>query len=197
MNRANRDTWQCARSLNDLGELTAQWMQGMLAEQPGYYGPSDLDDPDRLVPVLAAVNRAGYVTIQSQHAFYGPGYDEAHWQQRAAVMGFASAPVADLLTRTASLHGLAVFAHDPRTLPRWRTRHGTAVAVTRREGGTYTSFGSQFSRSFLRGQYGDCHPLAVAALCSAWQVTVVDPVWGRRDLLWDVLAGMCERSRRK
>jgi hypothetical protein len=29
----------------------------------------------------------------------------------------------------------------------------------------------------------------VKALCAAWQVTVIDPEWGRDDLLWDVLAG--------
>jgi hypothetical protein len=32
-----------------------------------------------------------------------------------------------------------------------------------------------------------CHRDAVRALCSAWQVTVIDPEWGRPDVLWQVL----------
>ena len=39
--------------------------------------------------------------------------------------------------------------------------------------------------------YGICHPDAVDALCAAWQVTLIDPEWGRRDALWDMLAAFC------
>jgi hypothetical protein len=187
VNRSDRQAWQSARTFADLGELTAQWIEGKVGEQPGYCGPSDLDDPERLVPLLAALNRSGYMTIQSQAAFDALACDGAHWQQRAAVMGFAAQEAARLLYNSAWEADLIVIAHDPADLPRWFTRHRAAADVTRRGNRTMTGFGSHLSRRLLRGEYGDCHPDAVNALCSAWQVTVIDPVWGRPDLLWEVL----------
>jgi hypothetical protein len=35
--------------------------------------------------------------------------------------------------------------------------------------------------------YGICHPGAIEALCAAWQVTIIDPEWGRNDVLWPAL----------
>ncbi len=63
--------------------------------------------------------------------------------------------------------------------------------VTRRDGEVVTRFGVQLPRRHIRSGitgYGICHPDAVDALCSAWQVTVIDPEWGRPDLLWRVLS---------
>jgi hypothetical protein len=57
--------WRSARTLADLGELTARWIEGAIASQPGYFGAADLESDD-LVPVLAAVNRAGFRTDTSQ-----------------------------------------------------------------------------------------------------------------------------------
>jgi hypothetical protein len=187
MNRSDRQAWQSARSLADLGELTAQWIEGTIGEQPGYCGPSDLDDPERLVPVCTALCRAGFVTTQSQEAFDGAGYDGAHWEQRAAVEGFATGEMAARLLAVAYRNRLCVISHGPSTLPRWGVRYGTAVAVTRRAGRDYTGFGTLLSRGHVRGVYGDLHPDAVGAVCSAWQVTVIDPAWGRPGALWRVL----------
>ncbi len=35
MNRADRKAWRSARTLADLGELTARWIEGDLGEHPG------------------------------------------------------------------------------------------------------------------------------------------------------------------
>jgi hypothetical protein len=192
MSRADRRAWKSARTLADLGELTARWLEGAIASQPGYCGPSDLDDPDRLVPLFAALCRAGYMTTQSQAAHDGPGYDGVHWEQRAAVEGFASPEIAARIIAAAERNGLHVIARDPQTLPRWRNRSRDAVPVTTRNGATISGFGMHLSRRFLRDDltgYGMCHPDAVGALCNAWQVTVIDPEWGRADVLWCVLSG--------
>jgi hypothetical protein len=187
MNRSDREAWQSARTLADLGELTAQWIEGTIGEQPGYCGPTDIETPE-MARVLTALNRAGYMTTQSQAGVTGPGYDGAGWEQRAAVEGFASPIAAYLLMDAAEKAGLWFTGHDPRKLPRWRIRTGGAVVITTRAGEPYTQFGVQFSRRFLRGTYaGVCDPLAVAAVCSAWQVTVIDPEWGRPGLLWRTL----------
>ncbi len=181
--------WQSARTLADLGELTARWIEGDLASQPGYCGPSDIEDP-ALVPFLAALNRAGFVTTGSQIGESGPGYDGAYWQQRAAVEGFASERTALALIRAAAACGLISVSYPPASMSRWRYRYDRSVTVTMREDRKITGFGVQLPRRHIRDSwlgYGICHRAAVDALCSAWQVTVIDPEWGRDDLLWHVL----------
>ena len=36
--------WRSARTLADLGELTARWLEGTVASVPGYCGPPDRGD---------------------------------------------------------------------------------------------------------------------------------------------------------
>ena len=50
--------WMEARTLADLGELMAQWLEGRIRYQPGYGGPPDPETTD-LIADLAALNRAG------------------------------------------------------------------------------------------------------------------------------------------
>jgi len=95
-----------------------------------------------------------------------------------------------MLRHAARKAGLLTVLHDPAALPRWRYRYGRSVTVTRVNGERFTGFGVQLPRRHIRDGwlgYGICSNEAVDALCSAWQVTVIDPQWGRSDLLWDVL----------
>ena len=189
--RSDLAAWQSARTHADLGELTARWLEGTIASVPGYCGPP-AGETEELIPVLAKLNRAGFVTTGSQPAFDGPGYDGAHWRQRAAVEGFAGPELASALLAAASGAGLTDVLHDPATLSRWRYDYDRDVTVTTRDGYEVTGFGVQLPRRHIRDSwigYGICHRDAVDALCSAWQVTVIDRQWGRADLLWDVLAG--------
>jgi hypothetical protein len=190
MNRADRKAWYSARTFGDLCELTARWIEGDPGEQPAYYGPSDIEDPE-MVPVLAALNRAGFMTTCSQAGMSGPGYDEAGWEQCAAVEGFADAATARRLVGIAGTGGMTVVIHEPP--PRWsrRVRYDEAVTVTWRAGHPYTHFGARVPVRDLRDAhvgYGNCHGDAVKALCDAWQVAVIDPEPGRRWLLWAVLS---------
>lgn len=190
MNRYNRHLWASARTLADLGELTARWLEGSVAEQPGYCGPSDIEDP-ALVPLLARLNRAGFMTTGSQIGEDGPGYDGVRWQQRAAVEGFAGTALAQELYDVARSAGLMTAVHYPATLPRRRYGYSRAITVTMRADCDYTRFGVQLPRRHIRDPhigYGICHRDAVDALCGAWQVAVIDPEVGRNDLLWDSVA---------
>ena len=157
------------------------------------------------MPVLARLNRAGFVTSGSQPASDGKGCDGANWRQRAAVEGYASDAVLDRLRSCVRLD--ATTGTFPLLIAqkasRWRYRYDRAVAVTRTDGCDphcptrhadgcdYTWFGAKVPRHrHIRDPhmgYGICHPDAVDAVCEAWQVTVIDPEWGRNDLLWDVL----------
>ena len=58
--------WEAARTLDEMGELTARWLEGTVAFCPSQpcEGP-DWETTD-LVPVLAGFNRSGLVTTGSQ-----------------------------------------------------------------------------------------------------------------------------------
>jgi len=187
VNRADRERWASARTLADLGELTALWLEGEIRKAPGYDGPPDPETLP-LVPVLAAACRAGFVTSGSQ-----PGCRGAGQEQRAAVEGFASLPTMDRLLRcrdgVLAERGLPIVIRAWRAS--WRTSWRYAIPVSRSDGQVVTRFGARLSRRFIRDPwtgYGACHRDAVAALCGAWQVTVTDPQWGRDDALWPVPA---------
>jgi hypothetical protein len=186
MNRHDRAQWASARDLAHLGALTALWLEGELGECPGYCGPPD-DETRWLVPVLAACNRAGFLTDGSQ-----PGYDCGgdKWVQRAAVEGFAAAPLAIELCERALDAGLLAYA---RIAPWWRNRHSTAYPVSACDGRYVTSFGTTLSARYLRWQFSQCHRAAQAAVCGAIQVTLIDPQWGRNDRLWPALAAITEQ----
>lgn len=184
MNRA----WKNARTLGDLCELTARWLEGTIPDQPGCNaGPDPETQP--LVPALAALNRAGFLTRGSQPGIASRS-NSGSWQ-RAAVSGFAGPAMAQAIAGAAHCARLTVITHDPASLPGWRTSYDQAFPVSRNGGRIVTSFGEQLSRMALRDSwtgYGDCHRSAADAVCAAWQVTVIDPEWGRQDHLWDVLA---------
>jgi hypothetical protein len=185
MNRTDRKLWAQTRTLADIGELTAQWLEGSIASVPGYCG-GPAEETASLVPVLAAVNRAGFVTDQSQPGGSGDG-----WEQRAAVSGFADDATLDALTRAArkAPDGLVLLACEA---ARFRLDYRSALPVTRSGGRDFTWFGAALPRRHLRDSwigYGECGREAVKAVCNAWQVTLVDTEWGREySPLWAVLA---------
>ena len=179
MPRQDRRRWRTARTLADLGELTAQWLEGRISSRPGYEpccGPED--ETAHLVPVLAAANRAGYVTACSQ-----PGSDESVWRQRAGVEGLADQETATSLVD--AMGDLVVVAVPVR---HWWRRNRHRIPVTTREGKPSTWFGMHLTRGQLAHEFDVCHPAAISALARAWQVTVIDPVWGRDDVLWPRLS---------
>jgi hypothetical protein len=181
VNRGDTARWQTAHSLGDLGELTALFLEGQLSETPSHGGPPD-PDTGPLIPVLTEVNRAGFVTEQSQ-----PGIppDADGSAQRANVSGFASNKTFAALTATLADTDLVITAararRDEKGLP-------PTIPITLDMGEECTWDGGAQSCTDLEYHYGStCHPDAVQALCNAWQVTIVDPEWGRNDVLWAAL----------
>ncbi|GIJ28265.1 hypothetical protein Vqi01_34270 [Micromonospora qiuiae] len=166
-------TWATATTLTELGELTARWLTGDLDETPTYCGPPD-EETATLVPVLAAINRAGFVTDFSQ-----PGEPlDRGWQQRAALSGFVDAPTCNRLAAALAPTDLILLhEHDD---------SGIRIPVTLQYGAAHTWVGGFPGFEFWEDELGQA---ALHALDAAWYVTVVDPVWGRADHLWHVLAG--------
>ena len=81
------ELWRNARTIEDLGEATARWIEGTLRFHPCYYGEEVDAETTPLIGVLAKCNRSGLVTTCSQPGFQS---DEEGFAQRACLEGYAS-----------------------------------------------------------------------------------------------------------
>lgn len=174
--------WRTARSIPDLGRLMALWLEGELPHWPGYGAEFGHEEAGvgHLVGPLAAVNRNGFLTTQSQPAADGRGADGAHWRQRAFVSATVRAR-SPLLARLPALEheGLVVVVGRP---PR-------PVALTDRDGTPTLEIGPwRPGRDHLAHEWAGTGRRALRELRRGTAVHVVDPVWGRDDRLWPALA---------
>ena len=115
--------------------------------------------------------------------------------QRAALEGFASAGTLEVLRCYAAGTRLILIA-----APADRPGHTgeTGIPVTLAGHRATTWFGSLPACRDIKdaeNSYGMCHPDAVGALLAAWQVTIIDPEWGRNDVLWPVLEAFTASAR--
>ena len=187
MSLADARRWMSAGSLAELGDLTALWLEGEIGQAPTNLGPP-AEETAELIPVLAAVNRAGFVTDGSQPGMSEPWQGSilgwtappgSVWWQRAAVSGFATAQACELL---ASLANPGLMCSITVAYPIWPAPPGWNV--TRIGAGAdwleATWFGEQILRTGIECEFGAmCQPAAVAALCDARQVTLIDSEWNR------------------
>lgn len=169
----SRAHWRHARTMPDVGELTAQWLEGRLPGRPAYYGRPDEGIRHITFP-LTVVNRAGYVTDAFQPQDRGVNVDGTRWVQRAAVAGFADDNVRDRLVRLADKHGFTVIEYRGR-LP-WRRKY-IGETVTTIDGEAFASFGHVMSRRDFSFWRWYLPAAAVHALKESWQITLIDPEW--------------------
>jgi hypothetical protein len=182
MNRHDRKLWASARTLQDLSDLTARWLEGKIRYNPGYGGGPNSETTE-LIPVLAACNRAGFLTSSSQPGIADDGTGSA---QRAAATGYADLATTNRLCAIAQAAGMKASAW--RAAPK-RTIYDFAEVVTIDQGRPFTSFGARLSRRDVRFEFDGCHRDAVRAVCDAWQITLIDTEWGREPSpLWAALA---------
>ncbi|MYV42902.1 hypothetical protein GT030_29565 [Streptomyces sp. SID1328] len=181
--RATRRRWVAARTLPELGDLMALWLEGELPFSPGYGGGPD-EETTELIPALVAANRAGFLTDQSQPGYDGPGFDRMRWQQRAAVSGLVGdEELLNRLRRAAESAGLLVLISHPRLLP-----HGKGAICTTRGFRPHTAFGEYMPPRLLRHIWRGISRAAMSDVLNAWQVCLIDPEIGRNDRLWPLLA---------
>ena len=189
--RADARFWAEARTLDDLGELMARWLEGSILYQPAW-GPRGPDpETESLVPALAELNRRAFVTHFSQ-----PGLSvRSHsGRQRAVVSGFGSEAVMHMIGRAGLDTDLIALIYPP-----GGRLDGLQIPVSVLDDLVGIWAGAEMRPDAIEEFYGpDCHQDAVAALRDAWQATVIDPHWGRNDLIWDrlqeALAGMAHPS---
>ena len=172
--------WRAARTLADLGELTAQWLEGGIASGPWYGGRSE-DETTPLIPVLAAANRAGFVTDFSQP---GELLDKDGSAQRAAVGGFTTTATLAALLAYLEGTGVTVLAHAGASQ---ETTFDVQMAVSLDDDAACTWAGGCLGRLEFESYADYCGHEVLAALAGAWQVSLVDPEWGRNTVLWPAL----------
>ena len=190
--------WHTARTLADLGQLTALWLEREVLCHPGYGDWDDDPGPDQetaeIVGPLVAANRAGYVTVSSQPGYQGPGCDPdqpgsghtRQWTQRAAVTGYATIPVRDRLRAVLPLQSLIFIDQPLLLLPRQRyTRH---VPVTWCEGTEYTWFGHRAGIRDLLLDFSSRSWRLNTRLAAARQITIIDQLSNRNTVLWPLLS---------
>lgn len=173
--RAYGYLWKEARTLADLGELTARWLEGAITYQPGYFGgPSPETGP--LIPYLAAYNRAGLFTTCSQ-----PGTESLTGAQRAWVCAFCTETALDAIVTRAARSGLITMCAAP------GEDSPLELEVTH-HGGMATTYAVPMTAEDIDAYYADDCPGALDAIKTAWRIDIIDPVWGRNDVLWNCLA---------
>ncbi|NGO77742.1 hypothetical protein G6045_19050 [Streptomyces sp. YC504] len=183
MRRRDARVWRKAHSFEDLSWLTVGWLEGALLSHPnGHHGGPD-SETRPLMPVLCEAYRGGFLTEGSQ-----PGelaeQEGTLWHQRAYVSGFAGPGLAGVLGEVARQAGLVTRIYLPAGRP---MLHGGAVDVTRWGERINTGVGEFLRPRAVRSVFLGCRTDAVEEVLAAWQVTVVDPEWGRNDVLWGTL----------
>lgn len=178
------NVWRSAQSIGDLGQNMANWLEGHGPDWPGYYGPFGQEEADgarHLIPVLAAANRAGYVTTCSQ-----PACDEyvqgIRWQQRAWVEGIVD-------QRSPLLDRLLGLKRQGFTVVRGWPLNG--FELTMRDGEAVTGIGGfRLRRNQVTREWRGVGRHALADLKQhGVRIHLIDMTWGRDDRLWPALTG--------
>lgn len=180
-----RAAWAVADTLEALGKLTASWLEGGITFYPLYDAPGPDPETKDLVPALATMNRAGFVTCHSQPG--QPWRDEG--AQRACVSGFCTVEVAETIAAGCLRTDLVCLVHWPGAEP------GAYIPVTIDEDRAYTWDGMGEALEDIVQNWAE-HGFRRAAkvLIDSWQVSVIDPVWGRNDLLWPTVVDALARG---
>jgi hypothetical protein len=158
MSRADAARWRAARSMADLGDLVVAWLHGDIQQTPGHCGPPE-GETAALTNVLGAVNRAGFVTDNSQLAEHWDGNVWNTW-----VQGFATDATLRRIREVTAGEPLRVEA----------CRGGVHAAV----------HGWRCPGAEAKGFWKDACPHVRGMLRDAWYVTITDLKPGRNDVLW-------------
>lgn len=177
--------WKKATSVADLGNLMADWLEGRISTRPAYCDTQPDEETDHLISILAACNRAGFVTTCSQPGEPETrGWDGRMYRQRAAVEGWvADRRLLDRLRVSAKRAGIDVIAHQPGV--RWHD----GIPVTDADREPYTWFArTDGHRNQIAYEWPGVGGRAVRELRKSTYLTLIDPAWGRDDRLWPALA---------
>jgi hypothetical protein len=170
MGRSDAARWRDCRTMADLGEAVVAWLAGEVTQTPGHCGPP-AEETYPLIPSLIVLNRAGFVTDNSQLAGNADGHTWNTW-----VAGFAT----------------------DETLARLRAAvDGTPLILRACRGRDHECGHRRFAlppcpRGDVTDFWATACPQAADLLWEAWWVYAEDPEPGRNDRLWLALEAIAE-----
>ncbi|KRE83443.1 DUF6919 domain-containing protein [Arthrobacter sp. Soil764] len=171
----DRGVWRQATSLEAAGELTARWLEGGSSYQPGHFAAGSDDETKPIASALAELNRNGLFTRESQ-----PGIRADDAAQRQYVTGFCSAGTAGSLLALSTRTELVTVAHAP------GEASSAAIPVTLAGPEITTVLGSSenpVEEDQIRDWADETNDALALLLADSWYVEILDPVWGRNDVL--------------
>jgi hypothetical protein len=172
--------WRSVSSLAQAGELTARWLEGRSTFVPMYADTAPDEETRPLVGSLAAINRSGFWTDQSQ-----PGVPlSATYPQRAFVSGYCDEGMADSLLNKLSRTDIVVVSYGVGAVGE------SSIPVTLCEGKPCTWLGRSpdlFDEETFDFYAFESNPAFVEAIRDAQHLQIFDPVWGREDLLFTAI----------
>ncbi|MEW1811560.1 hypothetical protein AB0284_12720 [Pseudarthrobacter phenanthrenivorans] len=182
----DRGVWRQATSLEAAGELTARWLEGGSSYQPGHFA-ADYDAETRpIAKALAELNRNGLFTKESQ-----PGILAEGAAQRQYVTGFCGAATAQALLALSTRTELVAVAHAP------GESSNAAIPVTLAGEDITTVLGSSenpVDEEQIRDWAEETNDALALLLADSWYIEVLDPVWGRNDVLLPAVLQALKRA---
>lgn len=177
----DRGVWRQATTLEAAGELTARWLEGGSSYQPGHFAADYDDETSPIAATLAELNRNGLFTKESQ-----PGIQDGAATQRQYVTGFCSAATASDLLALSTHTGLVTIAHAP------GEASSAAIPVTLDGSEVVTVLGSSenpVNEDQIKAWADETNDSLALLLADSWYVEILDPVWGRNDVLLPAVLG--------
>jgi hypothetical protein len=177
----DRGAWRQATTLAGAGELTARWLEGNSEFQPATFTATYDAETAPIAVELAALNRNGLFTKESQ-----PGLRSAGVSQRQYVTAFCSAEIAAELLALSTRSELVTVAHAP------GESSNAAIPVTVDGGEVVTVLGSSenpVTEDQIQDWAGETNDNLALLLSDSWYVEILDPAWGRDDLLLPAVLG--------
>ena len=165
--------WREAHCFAEICQLAARHIEG---ELPSPSGEKLDSESTPLLQYLAAYNRKGYWTDCSQPRDLGTDY-----RQRAFVTGLAKEELSIRIAKLTLYSDLIVLAFPP------KGGSGCHIPVTVSEFQPFTWAGMN-GDEMIEFYRDICSVSAMSELEDLWSVTVIDPVWGRNDCLWQRVA---------
>ena len=182
----DRGAWRQATTLAAAGELTARWLEGSSEFQPATFTASFDAETAPIAVELAALNRNGLFTKESQ-----PGLRSAGLAQRQYVTGFCSAEIVAQLLALSTRSELVTVAHAP------GESSSAAIPVTVDGGEVVTVLGSSenpVTEEQIQDWAGETNDNLALLLADSWYVEILDPAWGRDDVLLPAVLGALRAS---
>lgn len=182
------DAWRSAANYKELCELGARFVEGDIGYFPGWLAADVDPETDALAADLAIFNRAGFLTLASQPGRApSVGFGGHQFAQRAFVAGFVTpqlAPSFDTLLATE----LVVCSYPA-------TEGGGCRIPVGLRGGDVTSWAGHAAGPDELEIFAEVlAPRTLSELRGCRYLSVVDPAWQERDLLWRALATALSES---